>query len=596
MINQSDQNKKGGRLSWSWLRMALNLREKLKLGDKQIIFIWAVVIGTLGALTALLFEVGVSLVQDLLTGYYGYQQIEVFQEIAQNNWIWCIIVPATGGLLAGLTLLFTHRFVPAKATEYMEAVALGNGYVPPKPSLLRALSAVFSIGSGASIGREGPLVQAAAVVGSALGRVFRLSAPRLRLVVACAAASGMSAAFHTPLAGGLFVSEIVLGALTIDFLAPLLVASCAGYFTMGLFHEPTPIYQLQQEVSLTGNQHVLWCVLLGVLASLLANSWLIILKKSRQYLNGKRQWLPVRLMAAGMLVGIIAVYYPEIVGNGKNMINSLIHYEFDTSKAAILLCLKVLAVAIVFGVGTVGGALTPSLTIGSVFGFLFSVGLTYMGVPGEHAIAYSLVGMAAFFTTAANAPITSLVLVVEFTMAGQMMFPLIIGVLVSYGTARLMKVQSMYHDSLAFGPRSTFDKPLSQVQLQDVARKDPPVVHPLDQFGTIASMLIKNPAQPIFVTSIEGKYLGSIVVEDISAFARNKELAQAVLAMDVLRGDMPTLPANMHLPEALSIFSKSGSGESLALVNPDNDQFLGVVNKTDLYLVLSEIMRREKLH
>ena len=206
-----------------------------------------------------------------------------------------------------------------------------------------------------------------------------------------------------------------------------------------------------------------------------------------------------------------------------------------------------------------------------------------------------MVGMAAFFTTAANAPITSLVLVVEFTMAGQMMFPLIIGVLVSYGMAKLTKAQSMYHDSLAFGPRSTFDKPLAQVQLQDVARKDPPVVHPLDKFGTIAAMLIKNPAQPIFVTSPTGKYLGSVVAEDVAAFARNKELAQAVLAMDVLRSDMPTLPADMHLPEALGIFSRPHCAESLALVNPNNDLLLGVVNKTDLYLVLSEIMRREKL-
>ncbi|MCD8062027.1 MAG: chloride channel protein [Akkermansiaceae bacterium] len=595
MTNEEDQTAGKTRMSWSWLRMALNLREKIKLGDKQVIFIWAALVGALGALTALLFEMGVELVQDLLTGRHGYRQIQAFQEMASQDWAWCIFVPAAGGLLAGLTLLFTQRFVPAKATEYMEAVALGNGYVPPKPSLLRSLSAVFSIGSGASIGREGPLVQSAAVVGSALGRLFHLSAPRLRLVVACAAASGMSAAFHTPLAGGLFVSEIVLGALTIDFLAPLLVASCAGYFTMGLFHEPAPIYQLQQEVSLTGNQHVLWCVLLGCLASLLASLWLLVLKKSRQYLNGKRHWLPVRLMAAGMLVGVIAIFYPEIVGNGKNIITALIHYEFDTTKAAILLALKICTVAIVFGVGTVGGALTPSLTIGSVFGFLFSAALTQMGVPGEHAIAYSLVGMAAFFTTAANAPITSLVLVVEFTMAGQMMFPLIIGVLVSYGTARLTKAQSMYHDSLAFGPRSTFDKPLAQVQLQDVARKDPPVVHPLDKFGTIAAMLIKNPAHPIFVTSPAGKYLGSVEAEDVAAFARNKELAQAVLAMDVLRNDMPTLPADMHLPEALGIFSRPHCGESLALVNPDNDHLLGVVNKTDLYLVLSEIMRREKL-
>lgn len=317
MTDKKNQPAEKTRLSWSWLRMALSLREKIKLGDKQVIFIWAVVVGALGALMALVFEMGVELVQDVLTGRTSYRQIQVFQEMASQDPAWCIFVPAAGGLLAGLTLLFTHRFVPAKATEYMEAVALGNGYVPPKPSLLRSLSAVFSVGSGASIGREGPLVQAAAVAGSALGRFFHLSAPRLRLVVACAAASGMSSAFHTPLAGGLFVSEIVLGALTIDFLAPLLVASCAGYFTMGLFHEPAPIYQLQQEVSLAGNQHVLWCVLLGALASLVASFWLLILKKSRRYLNGKRQWLPVRLTAAGVLVGAIAIFYPEIVGNGK---------------------------------------------------------------------------------------------------------------------------------------------------------------------------------------------------------------------------------------------------------------------------------------
>lgn len=168
MTDKKNQPAAKTRISWSWLRMALSLREKVKLGDKQVIFIWAVVVGALGALTALVFEMGVELVQDVLTGRTSYKQIQVFQEMASQDWAWCIFVPAAGGLLAGLTLLFTHRFVPAKATEYMEAVALGNGYVPPKPSLLRSLSAVFSVGSGASIGREGPLVQAAAVVGSAL--------------------------------------------------------------------------------------------------------------------------------------------------------------------------------------------------------------------------------------------------------------------------------------------------------------------------------------------------------------------------------------------------------------------------------------------
>lgn len=114
MTDKKNQPAEKTRLSWSWLRMALSLREKIKLGDKQVIFIWAVVVGALGALMALVFEMGVELVQDVLTGRTSYRQIQVFQEMAGQDPAWCIFVPAAGGLLAGLTLLFTHRFVPAQ--------------------------------------------------------------------------------------------------------------------------------------------------------------------------------------------------------------------------------------------------------------------------------------------------------------------------------------------------------------------------------------------------------------------------------------------------------------------------------------------------
>lgn len=580
-------------ISWSWLVAALDLRKKLHIGDRQVLYLWAIFVGITGALTALCFEHGVALVQNLLTGQQGASQMEAFSSIPP--WM-RVAVPTAGGLLAGATLLFTHRFVPLKATEYMEAITLGDGYVPVKPSLLRSLSAVFTIGSGAAIGREGPLVQASAVVASALGRRFHLSAPRLRLMVACAAASGMSAAFHTPLAGGLFVSEIVLGSLTIDFLAPLLVSSCAGYLTLSFFSEPTPIYHTINSIALNNDTRVvLCCIILGVVASFAAQGWLWLLKKSRAYLAGKKRWLPVRLALAGALVGVIAIQYPEIVGNGANMIRGLVNMQFTADKALILLGLKVLAVAIVFGVGTVGGALTPSLTIGGVLGFLFSECLQLLGIPGDHAIAYSLVGMAAFFTTAANAPMTSLLLVIEFTLAGQLMFPLIIVVLVSYGIARLFNVESMYHDSLAYGPRSIFTKPMPEVTVGDIARRSPTVLKPDDQFGVIATTLLTDPSQVIFVASEEGSYLGSIVSQDILDFAKNEELAHAVLAIDVLRTDLPTMDPKMKLPEALNIFTQQSETESLAMVDKDSLEILGVVNKTDLYLVLSEIMRRENI-
>ena len=580
-------------LSWGWLITALDLRKKLHIGDRQVLYLWAIFVGIAGAMTALCFEHGVQFVQDLLTGQTDASQIGAFSSIPP--WL-RILVPSIGGFMAGATLLFTHRFVPLKATEYMEAITLGDGYVPVKPSLLRSLSAVFSIGSGAAIGREGPLVQTSAVVASALGRKFHLSAPRLRLMVACAAAAGMSAAFHTPLAGGLFVSEIVLGSLTIDFLAPLLVSSCAGYLTLSFFADPVPIYHTINTISITNDTKVvLCCIVLGAVASFAAQGWLWLLKKSRALLAGSKIWLPIRLALAGALVGAIAIQYPEIVGNGAHMIRGLVNMQFTAEKALVLLGLKVLAVAIVFGVGTVGGALTPSLTIGGVLGFLFSECLQLLGMPGDYAIAYSLVGMAAFFTTAANAPITSLVLVIEFTLAGHLMFPLIIGVLVSNGIAKLFRVESMYHDSLSYGPRSIFSKPATEVTVRDIARKSPPVLKPDDRFGTIATTLLTDSSQIIFVASEQGRYLGSIISQDVLDFAKNEELAQAVLAIDVLRTDLPTIDPELKLPEALNIFSQQSQLESLAMVDKDSLEILGVINKTDLYLVLSEIMKRENI-
>lgn len=590
--NKINEDRKTG-FSWSWLNFALFLRAKLNLQGKHGIYLWAFLVGVAGACVALLFEVCTNVVQDLLSQQHGESQLSLFSNM---DWFMRVIVPASGGLISGIILYLTYRYVPTKATEYMEAVALGDGYVPSKPSLLRSLSAVFTIGSGAAIGREGPLVQCAAVVSSYIGRYFRLPIPRLRLIVACGAAAGLSAAFHTPLAGGLFVAEIVLGALTIDLLAPLLVSSCASYFTISILADTSPLYRASGLSLDMGPHMVVYCIILGALAALAAKGWLVFLKKARKFLNGKPAWLPVRLMLAGAVVGTMAIWYPEIVGNGAHMIRGIINMEFSPEHIMVLLGLKVLAVAVFFGVGAVGGVLTPSLTLGGVLGFLFSYALsTHLGIPGNHAIAFSMVGMAAFFTTAANAPMTSLLLVIEFTMAGEMMFPLIIAVLVSHGIARLLKADSMYSASLSMGPRSIFSKSLDEVELEEVSRSAPAAIRPNAKFDEVAKILLVNPSQTIFVTSAKGRYLGIIVPEDVLSFAKNREIANAVLALDVMRSDLPALSTTMNLPDALEVFSQKNMPESLPLVNPSDKNLCGVVNKTDLYLTLSEIMRREKL-
>lgn len=165
-----------------------------------------------------------------------------------------------------------------------------------------------------------------------------------------------------------------------------------------------------------------------------AKGWVSLLDAAARYLNGRQSLLPLRLAAAGLVVGILAVFYPEVVGNGQALITGLVHEDYGTREALVLLLVKVSAVAVVFGCGTVGGAMTPTLYVGSMVGFIFSTVLTSLGMEGNHTVAYAMVGMASFFAVAAQAPLTALVMVVEFSMSGQMIYPLLIGVVSAYGT------------------------------------------------------------------------------------------------------------------------------------------------------------------
>lgn len=243
----------------------------------------------------------------------------------------------------------------------------------------------------------------------------------------------------------------------------------------------------------------------------------------RRYLNGRQSLLPLRLAAAGLVVGILAVFYPEVVGNGQALITGLVHEDYGTREALVLLLVKVSAVAVVFGCGTVGGAMTPTLYVGSMVGFIFSTVLTSLGMEGNHTVAYAMVGMASFFAVAAQAPLTALVMVVEFSMSGQMIYPLLIGVVSAYGTGKLIRARSMYAASLAGSPASVVSLPMAQVHVHDLARHVVPQVAPDASLDDVSSLMLRNPGDLVFVVNKDGTYEGAIYPEDFLAVRRQME-------------------------------------------------------------------------
>lgn len=554
---------------------------------------WAVMVGAVGATASRVFEWCVEFIQWTLTGIWSGSRVGVFSQLPYG---WRVAVPVIGGAVAGAILLFVKRRMPGQAMEYMEALSLGNGLIKVRASTLKALSAAWSIASGAAIGKEGPIIQSSAVMASAVGQKLHVSVPRLRLLVGCGAAAGFTMAFHAPFSGCLFVSEIIIGTVSMDILAPLLIASCTGFLMLHLIGDPLPLYSSAFESFATFSES-LWCVALGVAAAFAAKGWVALLNVSGKYLNGRQSLLPVRLAAAGLAVGALACFYPDVVGNGQALITGLVHEDFDTRQALVLLAVKAGAVAIVFGCGTVGGAMTPTLYVGSMVGYIFSTIMTLLGMEGNHTVAYAMVGMAAFFAVAAHAPLTALVMVVEFSMSGQMIYPLLVGVVSAYGTGRLIGARSLYAASLSGSAASVAELPMAQVRALDLARHVVPEVEPAASLSRVVYLMLKNPGEPIFVVRPDGGYVGTIDPRDIPDIRKRMDAASASgesqpTAAEMIRRGAPVLDGDTHLTDALKLFEEKHLAAA-AVVSKGNGRLVGVLFRSALFQVITEMMKRE---
>ncbi|HUA78322.1 MAG TPA: chloride channel protein, partial [Acetobacteraceae bacterium] len=196
--------------------------------DLASIVFWATLIGLIGALASVVFRELIRLFTKLLTGYTSIAEHGSGMVGAASSLVWWhrAIVPIVGGVLAGWVLHFVGRtFVSHKAVDYIEAVKVGDGKIGFRASILKSFASLLTISSGGSIGREGSMVQLAAMFGSRLGLLARAPVPRLRLMVACGVAAGIAAAYNAPISGALFASEIVLGSTSMESFGPLVISS-----------------------------------------------------------------------------------------------------------------------------------------------------------------------------------------------------------------------------------------------------------------------------------------------------------------------------------------------------------------------------------
>jgi chloride channel protein, CIC family len=556
--------------------------------DLAGIVFWAALIGVCGALSSVAFREGARLFEILLTG----QSQSLVHAAAELAWWHRAIVPVVGGVLAGLVLHLAGRALTAShAIDYMEAVLVGDGRIGFSATIANSLSSLLTISSGGSIGREGAMVQLAAMIGSRLGLLAHAPIPRLRLMVACGGAAGIAAAYNAPISGALFVSEIVLGSIAMESFGPLIVASVTSSATIHQLLGYGPVYDVPH-VQFVSNWELIFYALLGVVLGHLAPPFLALLEFAKAQFARLRLPLYWQLGAGGLVVGVISIFVPQVWGNGYSVVGTILHGQLVGLWLLMVLVAKVLATSASVGSRAVGGVFTPTLFIGCALGALFG-GLLHQALPTFTSVpaAYALIGMGGFLAATTHAPLTSILIVFEMTADYQVVLPLMLACVVAHFTAKVYRRgESIYQASLT---RALSTEGVDDWRLRTIQALVKPVAASTSGETRLQDLFAKLPTRPVarvYVTE-NNKLIAWLDPREVLAKLNQQQLATDATVASVARPVTFTLTPDMALSAALEGFLREQA--TVLPVTPDawRNTLLGEVSRHDLLLAIQDRMR-----
>ncbi|KQI69478.1 voltage-gated chloride channel [Loktanella sp. 3ANDIMAR09] len=448
-----------GQIRRAWMVMRLR-------GPGQIQF-WfiALVLGIASGGAAVLFRMGIDLVSRIAYGTPDPNRLHSF--VTGLHWSQVLIVPIIGGLIVGLIL---NRFVPdnrvRSVADVIEGAALREGRVSFREGLGSAGASLLTLGMGGSSGREGPVVHIAAMISTWICVRIRADGVTGRDLLGCAVAAAVSASFNAPIAGALFALEVVLRHFAVHAFAPIVIASVAGTVVNRLAFGDVSEFVIDRENALGFYIELPAFLLLGLMCGLVA----VVLMRSIFWADNigsriqYRYRIPayLRPAAAGALLGLIAIWFPHIIGVGYETTVAALTGGFLLHEALVFVAIKVAAVAITIGGRMGGGVFSPSLMVGALTGLAFGVVATgiFPSVSGEGTL-YALAGMGAVAAAVMGAPISTTLIVFELT--GDWQTGLAVMVAVSMSTAlasRLVEHSYFLHQlerrgvHLAAGPQA----------------------------------------------------------------------------------------------------------------------------------------------
>lgn len=511
-----------------------------------------------------------------------------------------VLVPAVGGAVVGPLVYFFAREARGHGVpEVMEAVALRGGRIRPRVAVVKSLASSISIGSGGSVGREGPIVQIGAALGSAIGQLLRLPNRRVQSLVACGAAGGIAATFNAPIAGALFALEVVVRDFSAGRFGAVVISSVTASVIGRAVFGNVPAFSVPA-YALRSPWELLLYALLGVLAALLGLGFVRALYWTEDLIGGWKgvpEYLKTPL--GGLGVGVIGLVFPQVFGVGYGAVSDALRDALPLYLLVLLIPVKVAATSLTLGSGGSGGIFSPSLFLGAMAGAAFGrvANLLLPGIAGPPG-AYALVAMSAVFAGVARAPITSIVILFELTGDYRIILPLMLTTVLSTLISERMSGESIYTLKLVrrgvrLGEDMAIDL-LEGLRVGDIYRKDVTVFAANERVSSILDRIAELPDDLYPVVDHEGHYAGAIYLEDVPrVFAQREDLGEILVAQDVAEHP-PTVQPTDDLPAVLNRLVRERLEVVPVVAADDSKRVIGTLHRGDIVQLYSrELARRQ---
>lgn len=548
------------------------------------ITVLATIVGVIAGYAAIGFYLAISLVLELA---FGVEEAALATGASNLDWWHLLAVPTVGGLVVGILLSFHKRGHASGVANVIESAALRDSKVGLKDGLISAAATVVSLGSGASMGREGPAVHLGATLASASTRALNLNPAAGRILLGCGVASAVAASFNAPIAGVFFALEVIIGHYALQTFAPIVIAAIAGTIVSRVHLGNFPAFQTT-DYFINSFWEFPAFFLLGIASAIVAVIFMSGLNwadRLRSEATKVPAWIQPAI--AGLLIGLMALYYPEILSIGYEATSRALNGEYELSLLLALIVAKIVATVISFAGRFGGGVFSPSLFVGAMVGGSFGIiaGSLFPDLASTPGL-YAVVGMGAVTSAVLGAPISTILIVFEITGDYNVTIAVMIASAVASVVTSLFYKRSFFLMQLANrgieldGGRATYL--LKSATVGEHMTRDFFTVRADDDALAARELLIAQGGGLLIVTDEAGEYKGVLSLNQMPHRIFEVDYDGSHTAGEYTREVGQPIKTQAPLEVALNLLNRSGE-EALPVVAPSKERtVVGLIRHRDV--------------